>query len=200
MKNNASNYFKYMIPIKPYLILAAVFFVSISCENSTALFQENKNDWAIKGDADWSFSDNELIGSLESGMGFIMTQKTYKNFILELEFKPDSTVNSGVFIRCNNAEISALNCYELNIWDLHPNQDYRTGALVMKSKPLAHVETLDKWNTYKIKMENHHLQAWVNGVLITDIKDNSLEKGHIALQAAEKGEIKFRNIKLSALK
>ncbi len=189
-----------MKEIRFYLMILAMCFLCLSCHNPTVLFQENENDWLIKGDANWKFSNNELIGKLDSGSGFIMTRQVYKNFVLELEFNPDSTINSGVFIRCKNIDINAVDCYEINIWDLHPNQDYRTGAIVTKSNPLARVETINKWNTYKIKIENHHLVVWVNNVLTGDIKDETLSKGFIGLQGKGKGEIKFRNVKISRLK
>jgi len=140
-----------------------------------------------------------LIGKIENGSGFIMTKRLYKDFVLELEFKPDSTINSWVFIRCSNVDIDPLSCYELNIWDLHPNQNYRTGAIVTRSVPLIKVKTIDKWNRYKIKNENDHILVWINGILTADIRDKSLIKGYIGLQAAGFGKISFRNVIIKKL-
>lgn len=173
--------------------------LATACQNSNELFQANTDDWVITGDANWKFANNELIGTLESGVGFVMTKQTFNNFILEIEFNPDSTINSGVFIRCKNNNISPINCYEINIWDLHPNQDYRTGAIVMKDSPLAIVETINKWNSYKIRCENDHIQVWINGIITTDIYDDVLIEGYIGLQAAGSGVIKFRNITIHYL-
>ena len=92
-----------------------------------------------------------------------------------------------------------IECYENNIWDMHPEQENRTGSVVNRAKPLIYVETLDKWNTYKIKIKKNRLQAWVNGKLTTDIINNDLIEGMIALQAAETGEIRFKNIKIQNL-
>lgn len=195
MKN--TNYLK---TIRFHLVAILVLILNISCLNSKVLFQENSKDWFIKGDANWNFSNNELIGKIKNGAGFIMTQQTYKDFILELEFKPDSTINSGIFIRCKNNNINPTDCYEVNIWDLHPNQEYRTGAIVMKSIPLAMVQTIDKWNTYKIKNETDHIQVWVNGILTANIRDTVLTEGYIGLQATGTGEIRFRNVKIKTLK
>ena len=186
--------------IRFHLLVILVLFLNISCLSSRALFQETTKDWFIKGDANWNFSNNELIGKIKNGAGFVMTQDKYKNFILELEFKPDSTINSGIFIRCTNNEINPTDCYEVNIWDLHPNQDYRTGAIVTKSIPLALVQTIDKWNTYKIKNEKDHILVWVNGILTADIRDKVLTEGYIGLQASGTGEIRFRNVKIKTLK
>ncbi|MEO0473827.1 MAG: DUF1080 domain-containing protein, partial [Bacteroidota bacterium] len=113
---------------------------------------------------------------------------------------PDSVVNSGVFIRCNNGDsIDAVNCYEINIWDQHVNQDFRTGAIVMRQKPLAHVETIDKWNTYEIKAEGTHIEAWVNGEQTADYQTEEIHAGTIALQLFGEGRIRFRNLQLQPL-
>ncbi len=183
-----------------YFFAALVLSLTISCNNSQNLFQESSMDWSIVGEADWSFSNNELIGKVDEGSGFVLTKQTYKDFLLEIEFKPDSTINSGVFIRCKDYEINPNNCYEANIWDLHPNQDYRTGTIVLKSKPIAMVKTIDKWNTYRIKSEKDHILVWINGILTADIKDKAHPKGHIALQATGTGEIRFRNVRLQPIK
>ncbi len=82
---------------------------------------------------------------------------------------------------------------------LHPNQDYRTGAIVTRSHQLNRVETLDKWNKYEIRYEKDRIQAWINGIKTADINDSLLSAGNIALQAAENGEIKFRNVKVQPL-
>ena len=184
-------------------ILVIGFFYE-TCAQTTAtselLFKENAEDWLSEGDAEWKFINGELSGTLERGSGFVMTKKPYDDFILELEFKPDSTINSGIFIRCKEKAISNVDCYEINIWDLHPDQKSRTGAVVTRSSPLAHVETLDKWNNYKIRNQEDHLQVWIDGVLVADIKNKELQNGPIALQAAEKGQIMFRNVRLTLLK
>ena len=184
------------------LLLISFILLNATGTYAQVLFKENNQNWIIKGDVDWKFNNNELIGNIiegSKGSGFVMTKQTYNDFILEMEFKPDSTINSGVFIRCKNYEINSIDCFEINIWDLHPNQEYRTGAIVTKTKPLAIVQTIDKWNTYKIKTKNDHIQVWVNGILTADTKDKSLSEGYIGLQAMGTGEIRFRNVKIKAL-
>lgn len=186
-------------PVKLFTTLFAlvlIFGCLSSCGQRNETLEGDFEGWAIFGAAEWSFDQDELIGTVKDSVGFVMTEDRYSDFILELEFKPDSSINSGIFIRCQNKEISFTDCYEVNIWDLHPNQDNRTGAIVNRAIPLDYVETVGEWNTYKIQIQGDHLQAWINDVLTADLKDSSLAEGYIALQAMGTGEVRFRNVKI----
>lgn len=183
------------------VLLAAVSFVfCLSCKSeknkSVTLFEENSDTWFVDGDSKWEFVNNELIGVADSTSGFVITNDTYRNFELSLEFQPDSTINSGVFVQCARPEMSAEDCHELNIWDLHPNQDFRTGAIVTKVKPYEIVETLNVWNTYKAVTKDGNIKVYVNDVLTSSIEKDTLMEGHIGLQAMGDGTIKFRNVTL----
>jgi hypothetical protein len=182
-----------------------LFALALSCaaqhaySQAAILFQQDDNDWIIGGNATWFFSEDVLVGRLDSGAGFVVTDKKYQNFELTLEFLPDSSVNSGVFVRCANQSLSYEDCYEVNIWDMHPNQDFRTGAIVAKAKPTNYVETIGKWNTYRIVCKNESVQTWVNGVETSSLQDSALSKGFIALQAAGAGEIRFKNVVIAPI-
>ncbi len=175
----------------------------MACTNSTphwkTLFLENGDDYTQTGEAIWAFENDELFGSEGSGSGYVISKEKFGDFHLKAEFFPDSIINSGIFIRCNEEAISPTSCYEFNIWDEHVNPDFRTGAVVTLAKPVAFVETVGKWNTYEIKAEGDHLQAWVNGAQTADLWDGSLSSGTIALQIFEKGAIRFRDVRIREL-
>lgn len=168
-------------------------------ENNQTLFDPTFDNWTFNGDANWEFIGEEWIARIDSGNGFVMTKGTFDNFELTLDFYPDSTINSGIYIRCIAPMISATDCYEFNIWDLHPNQENRTGAVVARAKPQKHVETLNRWNSYRIRVDGDHLQAWVNDEQTVDLHNTDLANGYIALQASLAGAVKFKNVKLSRL-
>jgi len=84
------------------------------------IFAEDSNEWFQEGRATWKFNGDQLVGTSLGGSGFVMTNKKYQNFTLSLEFYPDAGINSGIFVRCKNKEISNKDCYEMNIWDYHP--------------------------------------------------------------------------------
>ncbi|MEL6275979.1 MAG: DUF1080 domain-containing protein, partial [Bacteroidota bacterium] len=155
---------------------------------------ENQKDWIVAGDAKWSFNEDELMGEISAGNGFIMTNDVYSDFELELEFFPDSSVNSGVFVRCAQQELSATECHEINIWDFHPTQENRTGAIVNKATYINFVETINRWNTYRIKCYKNTTQVWINETMTAEYKDSTRLAGFIGLQTAMSGTIRFRNI------
>ena len=168
----------------------------LSNDAEKVIFVKDSNEWFQEGRASWKFDGDLLVGTSLGGSGFAMTNKKYQNFTLSLEFYPDTGINSGIFVRCKNKDISNTDCYEMNIWDFHPDQESRTGSIDTRSKPLVKVETVGKWNSNKITCKSNHIRTWINGELTADIYDDDLSEGYIALQAAEPGIIKFRNVKI----
>ena len=59
----------------------------------------------------------------DSGSGFLVTRESYADFELTLEFWVDEPANSGIFIRCADAEsVTDRNSYEVNIYDTRADQ------------------------------------------------------------------------------
>ncbi len=153
-------------------------------------------EWIPVGEAQWNWIGSEVTASRGGPDGMLITSRHFSDFRLRVEFKPDAEVNSGVFIRCQNPnEITPFTCYEINIWDRHPNQEFRTGAIVARAfPPLAHLGTIGKWNVYEISARGDTITVHLNGVKVAELQDSTLSSGFIALQRQEAGEISFRNI------
>lgn len=190
--------------LKSIIILNLIFSLA-SCKSQkevisnsdNQMFHQNSADWTTTGDANWELDNGVITGT--GVLGYALTTKAYSNFVLEAEFKPDAIVNSGIFIRCPEGEFTATGCYEINIADNHANQDFRTGAIVTKDKPRAIINTVDKWNHYKISAIGNHIQVWLNGKLTGDIKDNTAVKGYIGLQLNGDGMIQFKNVRIKEM-
>ena len=60
----------------------------------------------------------------------------------------------------------------------------------------------NEWNTYRITCKGNHIKIEVNGVVTTDIKDDTDASGVIGIQHhGEKGQTyKFRNLRIKELK
>ncbi len=156
--------------------------------------------WQADGDIEWLVVDGAIQAS-GSGEGFLTTERDYGDFQLRAEFWVAATTNSGIFIRCSDrTRIHPDTCYEMNIWDEHPKQQARTGAIVFKfMPPLAQVKTVGRWNSYEIRAQGATLEVKVNGSLTAVLEDADPTAGFIALQHWEQGTVKFRNIQLEEL-
>ncbi len=184
------------VRLSVYSLAVLLILCSCASQQDRMLFRNGSQDWLSSGDSEWMFHDGELVGIADETGGFVMTEDQFGDFEVELEFFPDETVNSGVFIRCSEIALSASECYEFNIWDNHPNQESRTGSIVSRSTAMNKVNTVDQWNTYKISCKKGRIRAWINGTLVADLENNDLTYGHLGLQAAGKGTIRFRNVRI----
>ena len=66
----------------------------------TTLFDGSSLDgWRVLGNANWELSEGAV--SANSGNGFLVSEESYGDFELSLEFWVDTPANSGIFIRCS---------------------------------------------------------------------------------------------------
>ena len=130
----------------------------------------------------------------------------------EFEFWIEDKTNSGVFIRCTDANsVSGKTAYELNIWDTRPVQKYGTGAMVDVAAvdPMPHAA--GKWNVYEITAKGNKFTVVLNGQKTVDnATADKFSSGRIALQhglglkddkgvANDQGVVKFRKVEIKPL-
>lgn len=156
--------------------------------------------WNTVGENIWlSTRDGRVVSKAKAGKSYLVSPAAYKNFVLEVEFKPSSAVNSGVFINCaDSTKIGSKNCYEANISDNHSKPEFRTGSIVRHAPPVKKMKTINKWNKLVFTSNNGTITADINGVKNT-IKSDKHPSGHIGLQRFKDGIIQFRNIKITEL-
>ena len=167
-------------------------------EDFTTLFDgSNLDAFNPIGDANW-----EIVGDVvqaDSGGGFLVTKESYADFELTLEFWVDEPANSGIFVRCADAQsVRDDNSYEVNIFDTRPDQTYRTGGVVHFAAPTSVISTGGRWNTYEIRAEGTRLTVRLNGTQTVDMNDSTYASGPIALQYGA-GVVKFRNVRIREL-
>ena len=83
----------------------------------TTLLDGSNMDWFTPlGDANWRVVDGAV--QADSGGGFLVSNGSYGDFELRVEFWATPDANSGIFIRCQDPEaVSDSSCYEVNIYD-----------------------------------------------------------------------------------
>jgi hypothetical protein len=154
--------------------------------------------WSVLGDANWSVEDGAVGADQSTAASFLVSNDSYSDFDLELEFWVDTDANSGVFLRCQDPEsIADTSCYEVNIYDTRPDQTYRTGSIVNLAEPKQFVYTGGQWNRFEISAHGNQLNVTLNGREMVDVEDSQFTSGPIALQYGQ-GVVKFRNVKLRA--
>jgi len=101
----------------------------------TTLFDgKDLNAFNKVGDANWTIAEDVVQANKGMG-GYLVTKQSYGDFEFKAEFWVDTPANSGVFIRCANAQMpGAEACYEVNIFDTRPDPTYGTGAIVKDAK------------------------------------------------------------------
>ena len=150
--------------------------------------------WTPIGTANWRLADGAVEANM--GTGFLVSKESYTDFELKAEFWTDPDANSGIFIRCSNPmEITAMNAYEVNIFDKRPDPAYRTGAIVNVAKPKVMIDAGNKWNTMEITAKGPRMTVTLNGMQTVDAEDRTHPRGPIALQYGA-GTVKFRNVQI----
>ncbi|HEU4607679.1 MAG TPA: DUF1080 domain-containing protein, partial [Chitinophagaceae bacterium] len=88
-------------------LVPAVFISSLQAQNWVSLFNgKNLEGWhQLNGAAKYRVENGEIIGETvaNTANSFLATNQTYGDFILELDFKLDAEMNSGIQIRSESS-------------------------------------------------------------------------------------------------
>ena len=145
------------------------------------------------GGSHWEVVDGSLMACGEP-TGYLTSDRSYKNFVLSIEFKCGADTNSGVFVRSPQE----TGGYEVQIWRQQP-AGYNTGAIVNTAKTSRdYTFKPDQWNRYEITADGDHIVVVLNGEKTLDIRDEKFSEGQIRLQY-QQFPIAFRNIKIRSL-
>jgi len=188
-------------------------FIGLSTVLASSLIQAADGDWVtlidgtegmenfnIVGDANWSAEHNAIQASEGNGTSFLVTKKSYSDFSLRVEFWASDDSNSGIYMRCEDANrITDRTCYEANIYDQRGDPSFGTGAIVHIAPVEEPRPTVGgKWNVMVITLDGDHLVVDLNNKRTVDVHDSLLASGPIALQRAL-GTLRFRKVVIKEL-
>lgn len=205
--------------IKLFTLLFVMFSISNAQTNWKKLFNDiDLSNWEqLNGKAKFSVQDKIIIGEtvLSTPNSFIATKEKYSDFILELEFKCESEMNSGVQIRSAsipNYKDGKVHGYQVEIdaskraWTGGIYDEGRRGWLYnLDSNESGHnAFKQNEWNKMRVEAIGNSIRTWINGIACADILDDLTSEGFIALQVhsignkkAEEGKkIQWKNIKI----
>jgi hypothetical protein len=182
------------------------------------------------GAAKYRVEDDQIVGSSvpRTSNSFLCTDRDYGNFVLELEFKVDPDLNSGVQIRSQcfdeprelqhdgkTLKIPAgrVHGYQVEIdpsdraWTCGIYDEGRRGWLndLKDNEPARKAFRQNDWNAVRVECRGDSIKTWLNGVPAADLKDALTPSGFIALQVhgvgdkTEPKEVRWRNIRIQEL-
>lgn len=177
---------------------------------ATSLFDgKTLAGWQPRGGGVWSVDQGTILGLTGSGAyGWLCTEKTYGDFVLELETKIEGTGNSGVQVRSHIDAKDLMTGYQFDLDRTRPSSGRlydEARRKLLQDVPLRPEARgalrQDEWNTMKMECVGDRLRSWVNGVAIVDHRDAVDLDGIIALQvhSGKDTRIRFRNIRIQDL-
>lgn len=157
---------------------------------------ETLNGWTQKGgEAKYEVREGSIVGSTvhNTPNTFLTTDKLYSDFILELDYKVDPTMNSGIQIRSNSFphfKDGRVHGYQVEI---DPSERAWSGGIYDESRrgwlnPLTNNPEAQKafkqndWNHYRIEAIGDTIKTWINGVAAANLIDEKTASGFICLQ------------------
>ena len=182
----------------------ALLVLIFSCKESSekqkpgkALFNgQDLSGWTqMGGEANYAVEDGIIVGKTVSGTpnSFLTTDKMYDDFILELDYKVDSSMNSGIQIRSNSIasyQNGRVHGYQIEIdpseraWSAGIYDEGRRGWLVDldNNSKAQKAFKQGEWNHYRIEAIGDTIKTWINGVPASFLIDDKTASGFIALQ------------------
>jgi hypothetical protein len=148
---------------------------------------------------------------------FVASEKTYRDFILELDLKDDPRFNSGILLRCVETPPDAkvrLHGYQVKIdntsrsWTGGIFDDFGAGWTWMfdlADDPKAQAAfKLGEWSHFRIECLGSSIKVWVNGVPTSHLVDRKYSEGYIAFKIhglgnkpeATRQAIRLKNIRI----
>lgn len=169
---------------------------------------------------------NGLLVSLDSPGGHLISDKSYENYRLEVQYRFSAKPgNCGVLVHASklrrlyemfpqSVEVQMQSGDAGDFWCIGedisvPDMEKRRGpkenwgvdgdkARRIKNLTDGSEKPLGEWNVMVIECKDDRVTVWVNGDLVNDGTKATAQKGNIALQA-EGSEVEFRKVELTKL-
>lgn len=170
----------------------------------------------LNGKAKFEVKNGEIVGTTVAGEpnSFLATEQNYGDFILTLDFKNESGMNSGIQFRSESKPDYMDGRVHGYQFEIDPSPRAWTGGIYDEARrqwlyPLEYNPAAKKafkaneWNSIRIECIGNTLRTFVNGIPAANVVDEMTPKGFIALQVhsiskpEEAGrQIRWKNIKL----
>lgn len=170
------------------------------------------------GKAEYRVDDGCILGETRpnSPNTFLCSERDFADFELDLEFKIDDLLNSGVQIRSHSSpdyRDGVVHGYQIEIDP--SNRAYTCG--IYEEQGRGWLDPLDdnkdareayrngQWNRMHVIAEGNHIRTWINGIPAAELIDDNTASGFFGLQVHGVGDrtdplqVRWRNIMLREL-
>ncbi|MEY4378372.1 MAG: hypothetical protein RLZ85_253, partial [Verrucomicrobiota bacterium] len=140
---------------------------------------------------------------------YVFTERKYRDFVLDLEFKIEPTGNSGVFFCVADPLDPVAKGIELQILDTYglakPGHHDCGGIIRAMAASKNMVKAPGEWNRYTLTLKDRHLTVDFNGerTIVLDLEASPMKDrpadGHIGFQDEAK-RVWYRNVRIKELK
>ena len=157
--------------------------------------------WRSVGDARYVAEAGGILGEVDGGsQSFLVTEKSYGDFIFEVDVKPEQPGNSGIQIRSHQRDNGRVFGYQIEIdcsdraWSGGLYDEARRGWLQnLEANPAGRAAfRYQEWNHYRIECVGPWIRTWIDGVPITDYLDTYDVEGFFGLQVHSGKDTKVR--------
>lgn len=215
---------------KQILFFMAIFMIASSVNAEWIVLFDGEKVNGLRGYKQAGLPESWVIvdGALKTIPGHgvdLISEDVYKNFELELEWKVPKGGNSGIFyFATEEGKHIYESAPEMQVLDNIAHKDglrdvTTAGSLYDLIAPIKNVvKTVGEFNQVRIKVEDNHVEHWLNGIKILEYEYQSehmkaliakskfktmplfakASSGHIGLQG-DHGEIWYRNIRIRKL-
>ncbi len=157
---------------------------------------KNLDGWTKVHDVDFQVVDGNL--RLVKGMGWLRTDKEYRDFVLEFEWRAlVDKYDSGVFLRAGLEGKP----WPKDGWQVNLRYD-ALGGLVKGYSPIVPAENpkmpVNQWVKFRLEAKGQKVTLTVDGEEAWSYDKLDAEKGHIGIQA-ENFAFDFRNLRIMEL-
>lgn len=192
---------------------------------------QNLDEWVRHGgEAKYSVEDGQIVGRTVPNTpdSFLCSKKEYGDFILELDFKVDEELNSGVNVRSHCLDVpttaewqgktiripaNRVHGYQVEIdpseraWSGGIYDEGRRGWLndLQNNEAARKAFKSKQWNHLRIECRGDSIKTWLNDVPAADLHDSMTPTGFVALQVhsvrdkTEPLEVRWRNMRIQEL-
>jgi|GEM_PF-275215 len=169
--------------------------------SEAVLYDGTLAGWREVGDAEYEADGDTILGYVGGGaQSFLISERHFGDFILEVDVKTEEPGNSGIQIRSHQKENGRVFGYQVEIdsseraWSGGLYDEARRGWLddLADDEAARAAFQYQEWNRYRIEAIGPWLKVWVDGVPTADYFDTADLEGFFALQVHSGNDTRVR--------